>query len=308
MPAFFSANPHVSGFPDDKHQAIQLAISSIATVELTVVVELLHGAFYADFSDYFVAMDKTMLRVHSPSRFAEEPGEKATWLAVIEQSSFDKWNLGLPLNLPTNIGEDAVVNEMETRFFVDRPSNISVGDHRLTSAFGNRSNTLSHPTRDPVDTVLEEDDWWPHDFLALPYVPFFSNCDGFDSRIGLSRLLEEHPDCEGVSYDQTVPTKEYAFFGKHPVSDTCLGAVIHCTYEEEVREARKNLRWFEASPGSTLFHIVSIYEIVGIFGTFSDAKTQIIVTSCPRARRGILLLPPNSCPPAQMKSGDEPAH
>jgi len=41
------------------------------------------------------------------------------------------------------------------------------------------------------------------------------------------------------------------------VSDTCLGVVLRCTFEEEVREARKDLRWFEASPGSTIFHIVS---------------------------------------------------
>ena len=262
MPAFFETNSRVSGFPDDKHQTIQLAISALAKIELTIVVELLHGTYYSDFSEYFGEMDKTMLRVHSPSRFAEDY-EQATWLAVIEQSNFDKLNIDLPLNLPTHFAENGM-KEIEARFLVDRPSNISIGDHRVASAFeeetkydDGRFSTLSHPTSDPIDSVREEDEWWPHDFLALTYIPFLSNCDGYDSHISLSRLLEEHPDCQGVGYDQTVPTKEYALNGKQPVSDTCLGVVLHCTYEEEVREARKNLRWFEASPGSTLFHIVS---------------------------------------------------
>ena len=239
-----------------------MTISALAQVELTVVVELIHGAFYTDFSDYFGAMDKTMLRVHSPERFAEESDGQATWLAVIEHSQFDKWNLDLPLNLPSNINEYSSIEEMENRFLVDRPSNISIGDHRLVNAsYGFDSkfdpSILSQATSDPIRAILEEEEWWPtENFMALPYLPFFSNCDGYDSHISLSRLLEEHPDCDGVNYDQTVPTKEYAFRG-NSVSDTCKDAVLYCTYEEEVREARKNLRWYEASPGTTLFRIVS---------------------------------------------------
>ena len=73
----------------------------------------------------------------------------------------------------------------------------------------------------------------------------------------MSRLLEEHPDCQQVSHDEAMPTKEFS--GTSPVGDKCLGVVLNCNYEEEVREARSNLRWFEASPGSILFHIVSMH-------------------------------------------------
>ena len=31
--------------------------------------------------------------------------------------------------------------------------------------------------------------------MMLPYLPYFSNCDGFDSYIPIWRLFE-HPDCE----------------------------------------------------------------------------------------------------------------
>ena len=37
MPAFFETNEHAPGFPDDKHQQIQLAVSALAKVELTKV-------------------------------------------------------------------------------------------------------------------------------------------------------------------------------------------------------------------------------------------------------------------------------
>jgi hypothetical protein len=180
MPAFFSTNSHASGFPDDKHQPIQLTISALAKVDLTVVVELLHGGFYSDVSDYFGSNDKTLLRVHSPSQFGEIPDDLATWLAVMEKPSFDKLNLDLPLNLPTNVVEVGVTKEMENRFLVDRPSNSSIGDDRLVGAFVSNTDinsrsysVLAHPPSDPFETVLANGKWWQHDFLALPYLPFF---------------------------------------------------------------------------------------------------------------------------------------
>jgi len=262
MPAFFATNYPVSGYPDDKHQPIQLTISALAKVDLTVVVELVHGRYYADFSDYFSPMDKTMLRIHSPKRFAEKPvtGQSATWLTVVEQNDLDKWSIDLPLNLPPNNNKAYnTIEGIESRFLVDRPSNITIGDERFANiSLGLLNGITTSATSDPIET---EDSWWSsHNFLALPYLPFFSNCNGYDSHISLSRLLEEHPDCESVTYDQTVPTKEYAVRGEYPVSDTCLGTVLTCTYEEDIRGARKDVRWYEAAPGTVLFHIVSIFD------------------------------------------------
>lgn len=258
MPHFFETNAYTSGFPDDKHHPIQITISALARVELTIVVELLHGTFYSDFEDYFALVDKSMLKVHSPSRFDEDPTQ-ATWLTILEQSTFDKLNLDLPLNLPTTTRVSGGDNEIETRFLVDRPSNFSIGDWKFAVTHLNGSNTdySSHlvlpSPRDPVASVREEVDWWAHDFFALPYIPFFSNCDGYDSHISWSRLLEEHPDCLSVSYDQTVPTKEYSFQRSSPLSDECIGVTLQCTYEEDLTGARQHLRWFEISSGSTLF-------------------------------------------------------
>jgi ABC-type transport system substrate-binding protein len=40
--------------------------------------------------------------------------------------------------------------------------------------------------RDPVPLVVKDQTWWTSDpnlngFLAMPHVPWFSNCDGYDS-------------------------------------------------------------------------------------------------------------------------------
>jgi hypothetical protein len=127
-----------------------------------------------------VSNDKTILRVHSPSRFGEIPDDLSMWLAVMKKTSFDKLNLDLPLNLPTNPKEDGITKEMENRFFVDRPSNSLIGDDRLLGAFVSNTNIngrsysmLAHPPSDPFEAVFTKSKWWPHDFLALPYLPFF---------------------------------------------------------------------------------------------------------------------------------------
>lgn len=260
MPHFFQLEYNVSGYPDDKHQPIQITISALEKVDVSVVVELLHGRYYAEFNDYFGAMDKTSLRIHYPKRFTDE-SLGGTWLAIVEESTFDKLSLDLPLNLPFGNNNNDIIggsSVKESRFLLDRPSNHSIGDPHFQSL--GEVAALSDTTVDPFDLV-SHDDSWSHDFIALPYLPFLSNCDGYDSHISLSRLLEEHPDCQRVDLDKTVPSNEYAFWGRHPISDACLGILLQCTYEETVTETRNNLRWFEASPKSKLFYIVSTFTL-----------------------------------------------
>lgn len=249
--------PHFFESPESKHQPIQITISALEEVDLSVVVELLHGRYYSEFNDYFGGMDKAHLRIHSPRRFAEGGPIGGTWLTIIEESTFDKLNLDLPLNLP--FSKSSVYGESgdkESRFLLDRPSNHSIGSPNFVS-LGDETDARSDGIAIDPFRMVNHINSWSHDFIALPYLPFFSNCDGYDSHISLSRLLEEHPDCQQVDLDKTVPTKEYAFWSKSPISDACLGVLLHCTYEEKVSEARDQLRWFEASPKSKLFYIVS---------------------------------------------------
>ena len=43
----------------------------------------------------------------------------------------------------------------------------------------------------------------PPQVLAFPWLPFFSNCRGFDSQIAYSKLLETHEDCRLSKHEET---------------------------------------------------------------------------------------------------------
>lgn len=128
----------------------------------------------------------------------------------------------------------------------------------------------------------------------------------FHSHISLSRLLEDHPDCLQVSIDQAVPASEFS--GASPVGDKCLGVVLNCAYEEDVREARTNLRWYEASPGSTLFHIVSYANQLLLILRVHLNQELFLMYCYLRDRREMLYLRAILYRLPPMKNGEEPVH
>ncbi|OWZ22617.1 hypothetical protein PHMEG_0002652 [Phytophthora megakarya] len=93
---------------------------------------------------------------------------------------------------------------------------------------------------DPLEIMLRSDSWWAQEldgveFLALPYLPYFSSCRGFDSNIFLFKMLETHPDCTFVSYDQTVEVDQYPWRNKRtPNADRCI---IEYTVEVAVSQS-----------------------------------------------------------------------
>jgi hypothetical protein len=119
--------------------------------------------------------------------------------------------------------------------------------------------------------------------MMLPYLPYFSNCDGFDSYIPIWRLFE-HPDCalpdvpdptaaieqdiKGGDMVRTDPRRKIPMFPhqddvigvqglgfNQPVADICNFGTT-CTYEEDLIQPEVNERWFEAPSGTGLFGIV----------------------------------------------------
>merc|ERR1711871_319992 len=56
--------------------------------------------------------------------------------------------------------------------------------------------------RDDLTLRAVDSTWWAKAqdqagvvFMALPYMPFFSNCRGYDNHVYISKLLENHPNC-----------------------------------------------------------------------------------------------------------------
>lgn len=277
LPAYFASTDSDDGYRDNKHQRVQFTITALAKVEIVVAVELLHGHYYPDFDEYFSTYDKSVVRVHSPSRFVDVDDDRATWLAVLEKGIVGAIPLELPLNLPMTTKRNGR-KVLEERILIDRPTALEVGRFDLfdigfstdgsntndTTAFNNERSPV--PIRDDHLLVEETPQWWSNigngdsssePYLALPYLPFLSNCRGYDSHISISRLLEEHPGCDLVAEEATEPIRQLRLFERSSaVSDTCY-AELSCLYEEDLSSPRKGRRWYEASRDQVLFHLTS---------------------------------------------------
>ncbi|GLE05146.1 hypothetical protein PINS_up014134 [Pythium insidiosum] len=140
-----------------------------------------------------------------------------------------------------------------------------------------------YPVPDRLESVIRSDSWWSQQLndetlIGLPYLPFFSSCRGYDSHMWIAKLLESHPDCDYVQYDQTVEVNQYPWNKKLvPNADRCRieyttetpqsggkpplvvshqrGIGLSCTYEEILEGGAEKPRWYEAKKGTTLFYI-----------------------------------------------------
>lgn len=316
MPQYFEDTTQDLGFPDNKHGYLQFSIAAVERTELTIALELLHGLYVQDFVNGFTN-DRFDLTIFTPSRADYTPATPSTnnFFAVIHASTYD--DLMLPLNLPESrsrvAGTLTYEYAVEERIFIDRVSDIMVGDPALPAKRGfvrnKLQNTLGlllasssetndstaalpvippteyfglYPVVDVRESVVYSDTWWATklegmDFIGLPYLPFFSSCRGFDSHMWIAKLLESHPDCVYVTYDETVEVNQYPWKKKTvPNADKCVidytrehttssgetvveslqrGISLACTYEENLEGGAEKTRWYEAPTGTTLFYL-----------------------------------------------------
>ncbi|TYZ61830.1 hypothetical protein PybrP1_007587 [[Pythium] brassicae (nom. inval.)] len=319
MPYYFEDTTLDLGFPDNKHGYLQFSIAAVERSELTIVLELLHGLYVQDFEESFTD-DRFDFDIFTPSRADYTPATPSTntFFSVIDKATYT--DLMLPLNLPESrhriTGTLTFENSLEGQIFIDRLSDIMVGDPMLPAKRGflrnkaqntvgvlvasrdsgaNSSNATEslpvvaptnyfnlYPIADPRESVVYSDAWWTQklsglEFMALPYFPFFSSCRGFDSHMWIAKLLESHPDCEYVTYDETVEVNQYPWKKKtKPNADKCVldyavnttlpsgktviesrqrGISLSCTYEENLEGGAEKPRWYEAATGTTLFYL-----------------------------------------------------
>mmetsp|Transcript_751 Transcript_751/g.1598 ORF Transcript_751/g.1598 Transcript_751/m.1598 type:complete len:1761 (+) Transcript_751:28-5310(+) len=354
MPSFFTTNREIPGYPDDKHQLVQFTAQALTNIDVTPVVELVHGKYYPAFDDYFGEYDRGEMHVHTPQRFEYDDVTHTNnmWLAVLEEPRFDGSDNPTSIELPFNLPVRDKDTPIENRILLSRPSDITVGDASTTVGSGgldgymdrtyerikqtleieaeenfffleenvrgevNFTDSVQVPiinidpegrqdelnnepksVRDPLELVSLTSLWWnsgdktPYfdasgspgpdkfDFLALPYFPFFSNCEGYDSYMSISRLIEEHPDCEYIDYKDTLYVDPYPWFQLlTPESDTCRvfvqdderfdpetgeelttrterGIYLKCQFEESIETAAGGLRWYEAEADTVLYRL-----------------------------------------------------
>eukprot|EP00940_MAST-03C_sp_MAST-3C-sp2_P002705 g2705.t1 len=236
----------------------------------------------------------------------EEVPKQYFFTAFYTRDHFE--NFQPPLNLPPrykafergrvllslNVSQDRDDNFPE---ILDDPSEIGADSAQYWS--GQKSMSIRpaqvqdkykyRETFDSVETEGDEESLVTETDILLPYIPFFSNCHGYDSYIPISTLWESdmcelpHPsedeDESGdtvvpfprdwwrrqypplLDYDDVVRMDPYAIFSMIaaleappavPVADWCTFD-IKCAYEENVGQNELKPRWFEADNDDELF-------------------------------------------------------
>jgi hypothetical protein len=158
--------------------------------------------------------------------------------------------------------------------------------------------------KNPLSEVKKTSAWWdegdttgPFDFLMLPYLPYFSNCRGYDQSIPIAKLLETHPDCTLIPYDRTREVNQYPWYGMFtPLGDKCQAPVedpkdefgntiftgtmkgieLNCTFEEDVANPASNPRWYEADGGSVIFYLTKEPKPLSQFLEQRDSSGNLV--------------------------------
>jgi hypothetical protein len=96
--------------------------------------------------------------------------------------------------------------------------------------------------------------------VVFPWIPFFSNCDGSDTRMIIYDLFEYNKNtdqsfCTQPKYDELRVVNPIPTNGFEPVTDRCT-LNIKCRYDEDLSYLRSSTqRWFEILEAKSLFYM-----------------------------------------------------
>jgi hypothetical protein len=113
----------------------------------------------------------------------------------------------------------------------------------------------------------------------MPWIPFFSNCDGSDTRIITYDIFEynintEDSYCTLPKYDDLRVVNPIPTNGFEPVADRC-SLKLKCRYDEDLSYLRSStVRWFEILEPKPLFFMTQSPVPITDFVKLEDSDTQ----------------------------------
>lgn len=113
--------------------------------------------------------------------------------------------------------------------------------------------------------------------LALPWIPFFMNCDLFGDRIYMQRLTETMENCTLYPPNETNVINPIPITGVSPKSDTC-NIYLNCYYAENVQPT-SSTRWFEILDEQTLFFLTKYPQSPSAFSNTFQAQDSSFTQS-----------------------------
>lgn len=95
-------------------------------------------------------------------------------------------------------------------------------------------------------------------YVIFPWVPFFSNCEGYGRKMMWFDLLERHlniENCTLKSPENTIFVKSIPTSGLEPESDSC-SLNIKCSYEENINQTfSTDTKWWNIVENRPIYYI-----------------------------------------------------
>ena len=133
-----------------------------------------------------------------------------------------------------------------------------------------------NPTTKNLDKDAFDSTYWQSKQISavvMPWVPFFSNCNGFDSRIVFYDLFEYSGQCELPPYDGLNIVSPIPSYGLEPVADKCQ-FTIPCRYDEALTYKRsQTTRWYALQEETRMFYITREPVPIENFHKLEDSDT-----------------------------------
>jgi hypothetical protein len=156
-----------------------------------------------------------------------------------------------------------VLNEMQMKGITMPYNSIDYGeDPMLWLDFVSQEEGVVMTDKD-LDKDAFDNTYWQSkqiNSVVFPWIPFFSNCDGSDTRMIIYDLFEYNKNtdqsfCTQPKYEELRVVNPIPTNGFEPVTDRCT-LNIKCRYDEDLSYLRSSTqRWFEILEPKSLFYM-----------------------------------------------------
>ena len=289
--------PEPDGFTVSDTKSDMISFMALSDGTLTILLQPLDNQFADQYLNFINVFDYKLMK---PNR--ANYGQTNLFMAIVFSSSTNG-----NIVLPNDIG---FINISNTT--VQAPIIVSSADYDasvLTSSQTTNSRLLSHDsaqirrrglqwkyqllTRDRnlqsstspgnVNTIPKASDVEnlvfsganQLNFLAVPYLPFFTHCGFYGSYIYIPAIFEAHPNCKLINPADTVPISDFKF-GMDAIADSCTDLTLLCSYSENITNLDSgSTYWFQAPFGTSLFQFYQDPVSLNLYNNYLNGQSTV---------------------------------
>jgi len=142
--------------------------------------------------------------------------------------------------------------------------------------FTAKGGSINPKIKDLTKDVFDTNFWGSKQInsVVMPWIPFFSNCDGFGSHIVLYEAFEYHEQCSLPSFEDIKIVNPIPSSGMDPIADVC-NINITCRYDEPIGYSTSSSEpWFNIIEDKELFYVTRNPVTVNEFNRTTGSEIQ----------------------------------